>query len=260
MFGMAGETEFDARFTLFGIPIRIHPIFWISSAYLVWDGSDPRKIIIGIAAIFVSVLVHELGHAVLSRRYGYPSEIVLYILGGYATATRFSTWKNVKVSAAGPAAGLILFVLTYGVLRYLMGAYPEVLVNNRDLEYGIRIMLFANLIISFMNLVPVLPLDGGRIAEALMQRYGGRQSVERTMMIGIAASALVVLRGVYCINNPDALMVPLPQAIFPPFTSGLIMYQWPVGMIQPEPKFLTLFFGILCASQVAAYNESRSRR
>ena len=176
MFGMAGETEFDARFSLFGIPVRVHPIFWISSAYLVWDGGDPRKVVIGILVIFISVLVHELGHAVLSRRYGYPSEIVLYILGGYATATRFSTWKNVKVSAAGPAAGLALFGLAYTVLRYFMAYNPDVLINNSDLAFGIRMMLFANLIVSLMNLIPVLPLDGGRIVESIMQRYGGRDA------------------------------------------------------------------------------------
>ena len=260
MFGMAGETEFDVRFSLFGIPVRVHPIFWISSAYLVWNGGDPAKVVIGMLAIFISVLVHELGHAVLSRRYGYPSEIVLYILGGYATATRFSTWKNVRVSAAGPAAGLALFGLTYAGLRYLMAYSPDILVNNRDLEFGIRMMLFANLIVSLMNLIPVLPLDGGRIVETLMQRYGGRNAVERTLQIGIAASALVVLRGVYCINNPDAPMVPLPQAMFPSFVAGIRTYYWPVGMIQPEPTFLTLFFGVLCAGQVATYNELQGRR
>ena len=121
-------------------------------------------------------------------------------------------------------------------------------------------MLFANLIVSLMNLIPVLPLDGGRIVESIMQRYGGRDAVERTMQIGIVASGLVVLRGVYCINNPGSLMFPLPQAIFPSFVADGHVYTWLVGGIQPEPTFLTLFFGVLCASQVATYNEMQGRR
>ena len=216
--------------------------------------------IIGLLAIFVSVLVHELGHAFLSRRYGYPSEIVLYILGGYATATRFSAWKNVKVSAAGPAAGLALFALTYAVLRIFMGQSPESLVENTDLTFAINMMLFANLTVSFMNLVPVTPLDGGRIVESLMNRYGGRMAAQRTLQIGIIAAGLVVVRGIYCINNPESSLFPLPAAMFPPFFVGGSSYRWLVGSLQPEPRFITLFFGILCASQVATYNEHYGRR
>ena len=262
MFGMAGETEFDVRFSVFGIPVRIHPIFWLSSVWIVWGAADgdPRKVFIGILAIFISVLVHELGHAFLSRRYGFPSEIVLYILGGYATATRFSTWKNVKVSAAGPAAGLALFGLTYVILRVIMVQSPESLLRNSDLSFAIKMMLFANLTVSLMNLVPVVPLDGGRIAESLMNRYGGRTSVERTMQIGIVSSGLVVLRGIYCINNPEASLFPLPQALFPPFQVGNMIYTWLVAGLQPEPRFMTLFFGVLCAAQVVAYNERTGRR
>ncbi|MEZ6128214.1 MAG: site-2 protease family protein [Planctomycetaceae bacterium] len=262
MFGMAGETEFDVRFLMFGVPVRIHPIFWLSSAWIVWGAADGdlRKVLIGVLCIFVSVLVHELGHALVSKRYGFPSEIVLFILGGYATATRFSAWKNVKVSAAGPAAGLLLFGLTYAVLRILMVQNPQSLADDGEISFALRMMLFANLTVSLMNLVPVLPLDGGRITESLMNRYGGRDAVIRTMQIGIAASAVVVLRGIYCINNPDALLVPMPQALLPPFQVGNMIHTWLVGGLQPEPKFMTLFFGFLCANQFAEYNDYQGRR
>ena len=260
MFGMAGETEFDLRFELLGVPIRVHPIFWISSIWIVWDGEDPRRVFVGVLCIFVSVLVHEMGHGLLSRRYGFPSEIVLYILGGYATATRFSMWKNVKVSAAGPAAGFVLFILTYIIFRILAVTNPESLIGGSMVAYAIRMMLFANLIVTFMNLVPCVPLDGGRITESLMNRYGGRDSTIRTIQIGIAASALVALRGLYCMNNPRADMLPLPQFLFPQFRIGEMVYSWHGGMIQPEPKFLLIFFGFLCAQQIIAYNEMNGRR
>lgn len=262
MFGMAGETEFDLRFYLFGIPIRVHPIFWITSAWIVWGAADadPRKVFVGVLCIFVSVLVHEMGHAVMSRRYGFPSEIVLYILGGFATATRFSTWKNVKVSAAGPGAGFALFGLTWVVFRILAVSSPESLVGDSMIGFALQMMLFANLIVNMMNLIPCLPLDGGRITESLMNRYGGRNSMLRTIQIGIAGSGLVVLRGIYCINHPEASLFPLPQAMFPPFRVGGMVYTWLVGGIQPEPKFMVIFFGFLCAQQVITYNQLTGRR
>lgn len=259
MFGMAGETEFDLRFELLGVPIRVHPVFWISSIWIVWDGDDPRRVFVGVLCIFVSVLVHEMGHGLLSRRYGYPSEIVLYILGGYATATRFSTWKNVKVSAAGPAAGFLLFLLTYITLLVLAASNPESLIGDSMIGYAISMMLFANLIVTLMNLVPCVPLDGGRIAESLMNRYGGVQSMERTIQLGIVASGLVALRGIYCINT-GADYVPLPQAMFPSFRVGDMIYTWSGRGIQPDPQFMVIFFGFLCAQQVIAYNEIKGRR
>ena len=56
MFGMAGETEFDLRFELLGVPIRVHPVFWISSIWIVWDGDDPRRVFVGVLCIFVTPL------------------------------------------------------------------------------------------------------------------------------------------------------------------------------------------------------------
>ncbi|MCA9051315.1 MAG: site-2 protease family protein [Planctomycetaceae bacterium] len=250
MFGQAGETEFDLRFDMFGIPVRIHPIFWLSSAWLVWDGDDPARVFVGVLCVLVSVLVHELGHALMSRRYGYPSEIVLYFLGGYATATRFSTWKNVRVSAAGPLAGLGLFALTYFSFRYLARNHIQLLTSDHVIGYSIVWLLFMNLMWSVINLVPCLPLDGGRIAQQLIEHYSPRGAALRVVQWSIASSGAVCLWGVYCINHPEANMIPIPQILLP----GL-----PVEMIQPDPKFLTIFFGILCAQHVANYNELQGR-
>ena len=251
MFGQAGHTEFDVRFELFGIPVRIHPVFWISSAWIVWDGEDPARVFIGVLCVLISVLVHEIGHAVMSRRYGYPSEIVLYFLGGYATATRFSTWKNVKVSAAGPAAGLALFALTYGVFRYLLTNNPDVLDSDHAGGYAIKWLLFMNLMWSAINLVPCLPLDGGRIMQVLMMRYLPRGAELRIAQTSMIASGAVALWAVYCMNNPGVNLIPIPASLLP----GLR-----IGALQPDPKFLVIFFGFLCATQVMAYNEMQGRR
>lgn len=251
MFGQAGETEFDLRFELLGVPVRIHPVFWLSSAWLVWDGDDPARVFIGVLCVLISVLVHEFGHALMSRRYGYPSEIVLYFLGGYATATRFSTWKNVRVSAAGPGAGLALFGMTYLVFLYLRLNHREMLSSDHVIGYSIFWLLFMNLMWSVINLVPCLPLDGGRITQVLIEHYHPRRSTELILKSSIASSAAAAIWGVYCFQHPETNMIPIPEAMFPHLQ---------VSAIQPDPRFLIFFFGILCAQHVSTFNQMHGQR
>lgn len=250
MLGQAGQTEFDVRFDLMGIPIRIHPIFWISSAWLVWDGNNPASVFIGVLCVLFSVLVHELGHAVMCRRYGFPSEIVLYFLGGYATSTSFSTWKNVRVSAAGPAAGLIFFALSYLTAAVLVETNPEVLSSQHIAGTALRWLLFMNLMWSVINLIPCLPLDGGRIMQVLVLRYAPRGAELKVVKGSILAAGGVALWSLYCMNNPQFNTIPIPQSWLPVVN---------VRSIQPDPTFLMIFFGFLCAQQIMVYNEMQGR-
>ena len=115
MFGQPAPTGLDVRFSVVGIPIRIHPGFWLTAGFLAW-GPDPKYVFVRILCIFLAVMVHELGHAVVTRWFGWRPEIVLYFFGGYATTQRYSTWKDIAVSAAGPAAGFLLYAM------FLIGA------------------------------------------------------------------------------------------------------------------------------------------
>ena len=175
MFGIANETEFDLRFRLFDIPIRVHPLFWLSSAMITWHGENIALTLAGVVVIFVSVLVHELGHALMNRRFGFPSEIILVFLFGLATTTRMSPSRNMKVSAAGPLAGLALAAIVY-VALLTMTQDPIAFLNdkNNPKVYAVHILLYFGVFGNVMNLVPCLPLDGGHITESLLQLYGPR--------------------------------------------------------------------------------------
>ena len=246
MFGMAGETDLDLRFELFRIPVRVHPIFWLSSAMMVWDGDNPARVVLGVLCIFFSVLVHELGHAVVIRRYGYPSEIVLYVLGGYATSAHFPFRRAVTVSLAGPLAGLAVAAVIYVAGRIL---FPGYLAKYPQLLFMFKALMFGGLIVNVLNLIPVLPLDGGQIMAACIRQYGPRgvDRYELAMKASVAVSAAMCLWAARCHSSG--------QAFVPEFLLGWIPGQnmvFSFARVQPDPQFLAIFMGYLCANCLVA--------
>ena len=256
MFGMAGETPFDVRFNLLGIPVRIHPIFWLSGAMMFWEPERMDLVVLGVISIFISVLVHELGHALVLRSYGWPSEIVLYFMGGYATATRLTTWRQIWSLAAGPVAGLSLAVLIFGVRFALQKFSPDIFSQLPALDPFFNMLLFSGIVINLMNLVPALPLDGGQIMATLVSHFGrpGHAANVLTMQISIASAGVVALWCAWCLNNL--------QPVIPFWIYRLLPAQQAIelAVLQPDPRFMMLFFGILCAQSVIAYNNFRTWR
>ena len=254
MFGIAGETAFDVRFHLFGIPIRIHPIFWISAAMMRWNPERLDLVVLGVICVFSAVLIHELGHALVLRHYGWPSEIVLYFLGGYATATRLSTWRQIWSLAAGPLAGLSFSAIVYGVMILLMRSSPATFDDFPALNYVFFMLLFSGIIVNLMNLIPALPLDGGQIMAALVTHYGvrGRQASELILKISIGAAGGVALWCAYCNNTGADVLPSLFYSFLPAPHAGIL------SRLQPDPQFLMIFFGILCAQSVINYNQARA--
>lgn len=246
MFGQVGETEFDVRFDLLGVPVRIHPVFWLSSGFLAWYPHRIDLTLVGVVAIMLSVLVHELGHALMNARFGFRSHVVLAFLGGYATSMRHSTWKDIAVSAAGPVAGLAFALLIYLPFRLIGLIRRWVLVPSYfDFDFSVlndwpvyfqpgnpgaellivfvRMSIFFGVLVNFANLVPVLPLDGGQISrELFLWKY--RQS-RRGMT--------------YCLQL--SMWVAGGIAAF-----AVIQYQRDMGVFGLDPVFLAIMFAYLC--------------
>lgn len=259
MIGTGNETEFDLRFRLFDVPVRVHPLFWLSSAMVTWRGENIALTLIGIVCVFVSVLVHELGHALTARRFGFPSEIVLVFLFGLATSTRMSPGRNLRISAAGPLAGLALAVIVYVVLLITVQDPVDFL---RDYDspkvFAVHMMLFFGVFGNVVNFVPCLPLDGGNITENLLELYGPRRRNIReiVLQISVVSSALLAVRGAWCLNSD--LHVPyIPYGLFTwlPEPHNTIL-----SNLQPDPKGMMILFGILCAFAINNLNKLKQWR
>jgi membrane-associated protease RseP (regulator of RpoE activity) len=144
--------------------------------------------------VFVSILWHELGHALAMRQFGSRAEIFLYAGGGLAAPSpgRFTRREDFVVSAAGPVAGLLLGL---AVWLYQRGWPPE----SYLMAYAITQMLWINVIWSLVNCLPVLPLDGGHMLQAILGR-GKERVVAVCGMVccaGMIAYALVELGSVF---------------------------------------------------------------
>ncbi len=182
-------SNLDLVFTMFGIQIRVHPLFWLISLLIGVQGRDLNGILSWIITVFVSILIHELGHSFAMRYYGQDSHIVLYSFGGLAIPKPSFGYQRsgpnrhshyILIALAGPFAGFLLggliclIVWALGGVVWINWLYdmfpmpagyfygpnqaPNVLVND---------FLFVNVFWGLVNLVPVQPLDGGHVSEHL---------------------------------------------------------------------------------------------
>lgn len=163
----------------FGIPVYVSPYwFVIAGVFIVIYANDLSTSLHGstryvVAAAFVvllylSVLVHELSHSVVALGYGLPvRRILLYPLGGISEIEREpqTPGREFCVSAAGPALSLLLGAAGWGLTRVVTAGIGGSLVRQ---------LMFANIIVGIFNLLPGLPLDGGRMLRALVWKLTGR--------------------------------------------------------------------------------------
>ncbi|WP_010585701.1 site-2 protease family protein [Schlesneria paludicola] len=181
-------TPFDVRLVAFRVPIRVHPSFWIVMALLGWNPERPQLTFIFVACAFFSVLVHELGHALTSEWFGWPTLIVLHFFGGVAVSDRYrnnTPGRSILVSLMGPGAGFLF----WATIRLVEAVFN----HQHILEYEYRAYVFAYLRMmnwywSVFNLIPVLPLDGGHVCHSLCELLRLRNPLGVALVIGVAVS------------------------------------------------------------------------
>jgi len=218
-------TRYDLNFSLAGIPVRVHPLFWLI-ALLLGSSGDILVLPIWVFVIFASILVHELGHALAFRRYGQRSQIVLHFAGGLTIPEPVS-WgsgfanigltpnQQIFISLAGPGAGFLLAGLVIAVVlitggsvitTWLLGFIPLPL--NALMPYGGRILnllvtllLWVNVFWGLINLVPVYPLDGGNVSRHLLLQADPIQGVRKSLWISVIAGVLVAVAGLLFLRS-----------------------------------------------------------
>ena len=198
-------------FKLFKIPVRIEPWFWLMGFFLggglaITSRQDLLMVLLWIIILFVSILVHELGHALTSRKMtGVTPSIKLWGMGGLAYPnTQLTRKQSFWVTWAGPLAGLGFFgliVLTCcAIYGFAIGTdltmillfpsretYTVLAKMNDPVLYMLKDLLRVNFWWSLMNLLPVFPLDGGQIYASI------ERSPKKVWTVGMVTGALVAV-------------------------------------------------------------------
>ena len=156
------------EFHLFRIPIRIHLWFWLMALWLWTLNSEEgwAGLMIWVVVVFQGILMHELGHALVGRAFGRQPRIELVALGGltwWEQREPMSPGRSLVVSAAGPAVGIFIGSLALVLMDALRVPDPSLA------RYAFNSLIFVNLGWGLLNLLPVLPLDGGNIVASLME-------------------------------------------------------------------------------------------
>jgi len=163
------------------IPLSISPLFWLTAGLIGWlnAGSIPGTLI-WIFVVFVSVLVHEIGHAVTSLFFKQKPSIALTPFGGVTSykGNNLNKFQQFIIVLNGPIFGFLLFGLAFFLLK----------VNFIQNAAGIRILMvlkWVNLFWSIVNLLPILPLDGGQLLRIFMEGIWGIKGFKIALFIGM---------------------------------------------------------------------------
>ncbi len=179
-------------FSLAGIPVHVSIWYLLLSGWIGFRSENP---LLWITTLTVSILVHEFGHAFASRHYDLNPQILLHGWGGLCSHERAERdLHDVVIISAGPGAGFVLGGLTFAFSLALQWFAPDWLAAQPLVELGIQYMLFINIIWSFVNLIPLWPLDGGQLFRLGMVRlFGGAKGEKITHYTGIGLSIIAAL-------------------------------------------------------------------
>lgn len=181
----------DFRFQVLGFPVTVQPGFAIVvGIYMLFGLQAQRPLWTSLsfgAIVFASILVHELGHALVARRFGLRvGGIFIHGFGGHVTHSRGPASRQLLVSLAGPGAGLLVGLPLVAVAALAdPGPTAWVLLQQA---------IFVNVAWSLFNLLPMLPLDGGTAFGSLLEvLVGPARGWNVATATGVACGAAIAL-------------------------------------------------------------------
>lgn len=228
-------SPYDLNFEFLGYPIRVFWGFWLMAVILGWGWANslgagafpiavveqfvnaellapPILLVIWVAAVFLSILVHELGHSIAFKYYGTDSHIVLYHFGGVAVPAGFGSWNGARqrnvgpterivISAAGPVFQLLLAAAAFaiaaglGIPMSFWGFTFEGTPQSSVATYAVlNAIIYPSVFWALLNLAPILPLDGGQIMSNALVVFNVQSPQRTAYMVSVFAGALL---GIY---------------------------------------------------------------
>jgi Zn-dependent protease len=192
--------RWDLRWRLFGTEFRVHPLFWVSCAALgVRYYHDPDfggvgTFVFWMAAAFVCLLLHELGHVAAAQCFGARPRVVLGGLGGRTFGTEgLRRGQRALVLLAGP---LVTFAIVGVLLAITLLPFPD-WARERGwasaVGNGWWVLTWGNLVWGVLNLLPLWPLDGGQVACEAGEGLAGRRGVSLALLLSVVMAGALTL-------------------------------------------------------------------
>lgn len=178
------------------IPVVIFPAFWIFSCLIAFllSGGNFSQMFVWVGVIFVSVLFHEFGHALTASLFGRTCHIELVAMGGltYHDGPELSFWKQFLIIFDGPLFGFLL-----GLTAYFLEGLPQI--TSLPLKIFLNNFKNINWFWTAVNLLPMLPLDGGQLLRVVLEKIfhakGVRYAFCFSMVLALAISLFLFVTG-----------------------------------------------------------------
>ena len=200
----------------FGISVYIHPAFWLLPIFYLFSNLKEASLFHSILevfllfAVFFCVILHEFGHAFAARIFGIQTrDITIYPMGGVARLERMSEdpFEELVISLAGPAVNLLIFLLLLPIC-FNFSAAPFDFENltppnslSGSLNHYLKMLMFSNLGLLIFNLLPIFPMDGGRVLRALLNlAVGFSNATVISVTLGNLGAIFLVLLGLFSSN------------------------------------------------------------
>lgn len=143
-------------------------------------------------SLFIGILIHELSHALKAKKLGYKTDYVFIdVLYGGAlvdSSYRFNNIHAIKIALAGPLSNLILTGIGFLITSFIYFQFGEI----KIIEYT-STFTFINLLLGLGNLLPIYPLDGGRISKGILNLFYNRKKSRRINSIISVITSLTVI-------------------------------------------------------------------
>ena len=186
------------RFNIFGITVNIQPAFWLIMAMI--GGAFPLlsspstvgliNLIVFIGAGFVSILTHELGHALVMKRFRSAPQIILHGMGGVMISAGHPLKKSqsFRVIITGPLAQIILGLIAFFILEKVA---PESFPTPQS-HFFVFYLMCVSIFWALINLLPIYPLDGGLLLKTLLNK---------PRIVYLISIITISLLGVFCLRT-----------------------------------------------------------